>query len=150
MTQFSGSAQAALDYNSTIIGALELSEKKWVLAVQLPGVSRYSTACAGRLRRRVGFFPRASESQVRGGGSQDRPGDTDPRGWARRFLAGAFPCPTQYRGPRHPAFKPSRGSTGAAGKDRHHRRRDVAAHFDGVATGRASGLFDGSDPERGR
>src|SRR5271166_3406468 len=42
MTQFSGSAQAALDYNSTIIGALELSEKKWVLAVQLPGVSRYS------------------------------------------------------------------------------------------------------------
>ena len=42
MTQFSGSAQTALDYNSTIVGALELSEKKWVLAVQLPGVSRYS------------------------------------------------------------------------------------------------------------
>ncbi len=30
------------DYNSTIIGALELSEKKWVIAVQLPGVSRHS------------------------------------------------------------------------------------------------------------
>jgi len=42
MYQLSGSTQAALDYNSTIIGALELSEKKWVLAVQLPGVSRYS------------------------------------------------------------------------------------------------------------
>ena len=42
MYQFSGSTQAALDYNSTIIGALELSEKKWVLAVQLPGVSRHS------------------------------------------------------------------------------------------------------------
>ena len=42
MHQFSGSTQAALDYDSTIIGALELSEKKWVLAVQLPGVSRYS------------------------------------------------------------------------------------------------------------
>jgi len=38
MYQLSGSTQAALDYNSTIIGALELSEKKWVLAVQLPGV----------------------------------------------------------------------------------------------------------------
>jgi len=40
MYQLSGSTQAALDYNSTIIGALELSEKKWVLAVQLPGVAR--------------------------------------------------------------------------------------------------------------
>jgi transposase len=42
MFQFSGSTQAAVDYDSTIIGALELSEKKWVLAVQLPGVSRHS------------------------------------------------------------------------------------------------------------
>jgi hypothetical protein len=31
MHQLSGSTQGALDYNSTIIGALELSEKKWVL-----------------------------------------------------------------------------------------------------------------------
>ena len=31
MCQLSGSTQAALDYNSTIIGALEVSEKKWVL-----------------------------------------------------------------------------------------------------------------------
>ena len=29
MSQLSGSPQAAIDYNSTIIGALELSEKKW-------------------------------------------------------------------------------------------------------------------------
>ena len=42
MYQLSGSTQAALDYHSTIIGALELSEKKWVLAVQLPGVRRHS------------------------------------------------------------------------------------------------------------
>ena len=32
MYQLSGSTQAALDYNSNIIGALEVSEKKWVLA----------------------------------------------------------------------------------------------------------------------
>ncbi len=32
----------AAKINSTIIGAVELSEKKWVLAVQLPGVSRHS------------------------------------------------------------------------------------------------------------
>ena len=53
MSRFQGSAQAAVDYNSTIIGALELSEKKWVLAVQLPGVDRHSRhvldACGDRL-----------------------------------------------------------------------------------------------------
>jgi hypothetical protein len=42
MFRFSGTSQAAVDYNSTIIGALELSEKKWVPAVQLLGVSRHS------------------------------------------------------------------------------------------------------------
>jgi hypothetical protein len=29
----------------------------------------------------------------------------------------------------------SRGSAGASDKDRHHRRRDVASHFDGLAKG---------------
>jgi hypothetical protein len=44
MSQFSGCSQAAVDTNSSIIGALELNEneKKWVLAVQQPGVSRHS------------------------------------------------------------------------------------------------------------
>jgi transposase len=47
MYQFSGSTQAALDYDSTIIGALEMSEKKWLLAVQVPGVRRYSRHVLG-------------------------------------------------------------------------------------------------------
>src|SRR5580704_9791419 len=42
MTQFARPMPAAAGYDSTIIGALELSEKKWVLAVQLPGVKRHS------------------------------------------------------------------------------------------------------------
>jgi transposase len=33
---------AALDYGSSIIGALELSDSKWVLAVQLPGIKRHT------------------------------------------------------------------------------------------------------------
>ena len=36
------STSTALDYDSTLIGALELSSKKWVLAVQLPGEARRS------------------------------------------------------------------------------------------------------------
>lgn len=45
MRQAQGSARsatAALDYDNTIYGALELSGKKWVLAVQTPGVDRHS------------------------------------------------------------------------------------------------------------
>jgi transposase len=69
MSRFTGSAQTAID--STIIGALGLSSKKWVLTVQLPLVDR-------RLRRRGGFFCRASEGQVRSGRSGDYPGDPEP------------------------------------------------------------------------
>ena len=36
------SATAALDYDSTMIGALELSSKKWVFAVQLPGSKKHT------------------------------------------------------------------------------------------------------------
>ena len=50
-------AGCSLDYNSTIIGALELSEKKWVLAVQaLPGVSRHSRHVLEACGDEVGFF----------------------------------------------------------------------------------------------
>src|SRR5207253_7379229 len=42
MTQFARLTPSAGDYDSTIIGALEMSEKKWVLAVQLPGVKRHT------------------------------------------------------------------------------------------------------------
>jgi len=33
---------AALDYDSTLIGALELSSKKWVFAIQLPGSKKHT------------------------------------------------------------------------------------------------------------
>jgi hypothetical protein len=49
---------------------------------------------------------------------------------------------------RSSSLRASRGSAGASDKDRYHRRRDVASHFDGWAKGRASSLFDGSDPDR--
>ncbi|WP_156967608.1 hypothetical protein [Methylosinus sp. PW1] len=33
---------AALDYDNTLIGALELSSKKWVFAVQVPGSRKHT------------------------------------------------------------------------------------------------------------
>jgi len=42
MAQPASPITPVLDYSTTIIGALELSERKWVLAVQLPGNNRHS------------------------------------------------------------------------------------------------------------
>jgi transposase len=47
MTQPGKPASITLDYDTTIIGALELGEKKWVLAVQLPGVKRHTRHVLG-------------------------------------------------------------------------------------------------------
>ena len=92
MYQLSGSSQAALDYNSTIIGALELSEKKWVLAVQLPGVDRHSRhvldACGERL---VSFVERLKARCAAAGRKVARVILTHEAGrdgfWLSRFLA---------------------------------------------------------------
>ena len=91
--QFSGSTQAALDYDSTIIGALEMSEKKWLLAVQLPGVSRHSrhvlAACGDGL---VSFVERLKARCAAAGRKVARIILTHEAGrdgfWLARFLAG--------------------------------------------------------------
>ena len=92
MSQFSGFPQAAVDYNSTLIGALELSEKKWVLAVQLPGVDRHSRhvldACSDRL---VSFVERLKVRCASAGRKIARVILTHEAGrdglWLARFLA---------------------------------------------------------------
>ena len=92
MSQFSGSPKSSVDYNSTIIGALELSEKKWVLAVQLPGVSRHSRhvldACGDGL---VSFVERLKARCAAGGRKIARVILTHEAGrdgfWLARFLA---------------------------------------------------------------
>ena len=92
MSQFSGTPQAALDYDSTIIGALELSEKKWVLAVHLPGVSRHSrhvlSACGDGL---VSFVERLKARCAGAGRKIARVILTHEAGrdgfWLARFLA---------------------------------------------------------------
>ena len=92
MSQFSGFPQGAVDYNSTIIGALELSEKRWVLAVQLPGVDRHSRhvldACGERL---VSFVERLKARCASAGRKIARVILTHEAGrdgfWLARFLA---------------------------------------------------------------
>ena len=150
MFQFSGSTQTAVDYDSTIIGALELSEKKWVLALQLPGVSRHSRhaleACGDGL---ASFVERLKAKCAATGPKIGRVILTHEAGrdgfWLARFL--------NRRGIEVHVIQPS-----SLPVDRRARRAktdiidvdDVAAHFDGLATRRAPGLFNGADPERSR
>src|ERR1700731_2111194 len=69
---------AALDYDSTIIGALEMSEKKWVLAVQLPGVKRHTRHVLEASGKETGLIDRTPESPLRRGRSSNCAGDFDP------------------------------------------------------------------------
>ena len=79
MYQLSGSTQAALDYKSTIIGALELSEKKWVLAVQLPGVKRHTRHVLGASGDELAqLIERLTKGSLRRDGSSDCVGYFDP------------------------------------------------------------------------
>jgi transposase len=92
MSRFMGSAQTAIDYNTTIIGALELSSKKWVLAVQLPGVDRHSRyvldACSDGV---VSFVARLKARCAAAGREITRVILTHEAGrdgfWVARFLA---------------------------------------------------------------
>lgn len=79
----------ALDYDSTMIGALELSSKKWVFAVQLPGVKKHtrhvlepSGAALAELIARLKVRSTAANWPIAG--------DRNARGRARRILACAF------------------------------------------------------------
>ena len=76
MSQFSEFTQPALDYNSAIIGALELSEKKWVLAVQLPGISRHSRHVLDAGGDELAAFIERLKARCAAAGQQDCSGDT--------------------------------------------------------------------------
>jgi hypothetical protein len=147
MTQPERSAltSAALDYDTTIIGALELSEKKWVLAVQLPGVKRHTRHVSGASGEELATLIERLKARCGATGHPiARVILTHEAG--RGILAGAISDATRCRSPCDGAFEPSRRSPGTAGEDGCHRRRDAVAHVDGVAAGRASRLFDGSNP----
>src|SRR3954454_18872629 len=109
----------ALDHESTIVAAVELSA---------PG----PPAAARREGRQAG-----------------EPGRRRLRGGPGRLLAGAVADRAWDRGVRDPTVERSRRASGAAGEDRRAGRRDAVAHHAGLAAGRAAGVLDGADPERG-
>jgi hypothetical protein len=87
-----------------------------------------------RLHAALGYLSPQQFEHRTGPRSNQRPDRCRPEG------------PTPVSRSTSSSLRASRGSAGASDKDRHHRRRDVASHFDGLAKGRASSLFDDSDP----
>ena len=146
MSQFPGLTQAALDYDFTIIGALELSEKKWLFAVQLPGVIRHSrhvlNAGGDEL---AAFIERLKTRCATAGRTIARVILTHEAGrdgfWLARFLE-----PTRHRSPSDPAVEPPQWTGGHGG-----RRPDVIDVEMLLRTlmawlrGEPSCLFDGAD-----
>jgi hypothetical protein len=145
MTQFARPTPAAPDYDSTIIGALELSEKKWVLAVQLPGVKRHTRHVLGASGEELALLIERLKARCAAAGHPvGRVILTHEAGrggfWLARFLV--------RRGVEVHVMQPSsRGSPGATGEDGRDRRRDAAAQADGLAARRTTGLLDGSNPK---
>ena len=67
---------AALDYDSTLIGALELSSKKWVFAVQLPGSKKHTRQGVASFLRQASGKRRSRWSPV---------GARSAAGWRDRY-----------------------------------------------------------------
>jgi len=68
---------AALDYDTTIIDAVEMSDKKWVLAVQLPGIKRHTRHVLGASGEELAQLDRTAEGSLRGLWPSDCAGDFD-------------------------------------------------------------------------
>src|SRR5580704_7679697 len=69
---------AALDYDSTIIGALEMSEKIMGARGSTARCQALHAACFGSERQRTGLIDRTPESPLRRGRSSNCAGDFDP------------------------------------------------------------------------
>ena len=76
-----------------------------------------------RLHAALGYLSPQQFEHRTGPRSNQRPDRCRPEG------------PTPVSRSTSSSLRASRGSAGASDKDRHHRRRDVASHFDGLAKG---------------
>ncbi len=141
---------AALDYDSTMISALELSSKKWVFAVQLPGVNKHTRhVLAPNGAALVELIERLKARSKAAGLPIARVIVTHEAGrdgfWLARFL--------QRRGVEVHVMQSSSStgrSPGATRQDRRDRCRDAIMHIAGVAARRTARLFDGPDSARRR
>ena len=136
-----------VDYDRTLVVAIELSSKNWVLAAQVPGLLQ------AKARRTIeptkealfealhGYHARA----VAAGRQVERVVAIYEAGWSGFWLARWL----QRHGIEvhvNPALERPNGPTPASGEVRWHRCRVAVAHTVGMASRRTARLLDGADP----
>ena len=108
---------AAVDYERTLVLAIEVSNKSWVLAAQVPGLphTKAKRTINPEAEALTGGHYRISHPRRRHG-PQHRAGDCCLRGWMVGLLAGALAYEAWGRGVRCPAFQRAGRSSDAPRK----------------------------------
>ncbi len=127
----------AINYDHTLVLAIELSNKSWVLAAQVPGFPQTKAqrtiepnknallAAIDGYRARAAAVGYAVERVI-----------TTYDSWMVRVLAGEVARGARRRGPCRPAFERTRGSVHAPSEIGWHRCRAAPAHFACLASWR--------------
>ncbi len=151
MSQSSNILLRSINYDQTLVLAIELSNKSWVLAAQVPGLPQTKAQRTiepnknSLLAAIDGYRARAAVV----GYAVERVITTYEAGWSG-FLAGEVARVARHRGPRRPALECTGGSAHAPSEIGWDRCRAASAHFACLASRRAARVFDGADPRRSR
>ena len=97
---------AAVDHERTLVLAIEVSNKSWVIAAQVPGLphTKAKRTIEPRSRGIAGGYSRISRPRRRYG-PQHRARNCGVRGWMVGLLAGALADEAWGRSLRCPAFQ---------------------------------------------
>lgn len=141
----------AINYDHTLVLAVELSNKSWVLAAQVPGLPRTKAQRTIEPNKNAllaaidGYRARAAAV----GYTVDRVITTYEAGWSGFWLARWLVA----QGVEVDVVQPSSGPVDrrfAPSEIGWHRCRAAPAHFACLAPRRAPRVFDGPDPRRSR
>ena len=109
MTHSTNILPRSVDYDQTLVLAIELSNKSWVLAAQVPGLSQTKAKRTidpnkNDLLAAIDWLPNPSCCRWSLGQARDR----QLRGRMVRVLAGEMANGTRHRGARRPTFECAR------------------------------------------
>ena len=151
MSQSSNILLRAINYDHTLVLAIELSNKSWVLAAQVPGLPRTKAKRTIEPNKRAllaaidGYRARAAAA----GYAVERMIATYEAGWSGFWLARWLMTQGVEVHVVQPSSVPVDRRMRRA-KVRWDRCRAAPAHAAGLASRRAARVFDGADSRRGR
>jgi transposase len=135
----------ALDYENTLVLAIELSSTSWVLAAQVPGLPQVKAKQTIEARTEALL---AAIDGYRAGRRVERMVAIYEAGWSGFWLARwLFRQGVETHVVQPSSVPVDRRAAREIGWDR---RRSAVAHAAGLVSGRAAGVLDGTNPRRSR